>query len=148
MDVLTFETCWAVNSEIIKQVASSWSIFNQSRIWWLEHMILVADRRHVYTTSFRKSARKRRFGRHQTTAKQKDNLPYIRHLVCKCVSEWWVVIRPNDACYEAIMRERVSVFRSALQHRTSSITHIKLSFSEAQIQTMNIQWICDFIISL
>ena len=29
MDVLTFETCWAVNSEIIKQVASSWSIFIQ-----------------------------------------------------------------------------------------------------------------------
>ena len=27
MDVLTFETCWAVNSEIIKQVTSSWSIF-------------------------------------------------------------------------------------------------------------------------
>ena len=29
MDVLTFETCWVVNSEIIKQVISSWSIFIQ-----------------------------------------------------------------------------------------------------------------------
>ena len=29
MDVLTFETCWAANSEIIKQVTSSWSIFIQ-----------------------------------------------------------------------------------------------------------------------
>ena len=29
MDVLTFETCWAVNSEITKQVTSSWSIFIQ-----------------------------------------------------------------------------------------------------------------------
>ena len=29
MDVLTFETCWAVNSEIIKRVTSSWSIFIQ-----------------------------------------------------------------------------------------------------------------------
>ena len=29
MDVLTFETCWAVNSKIIKQVTSSWSIFIQ-----------------------------------------------------------------------------------------------------------------------
>ena len=29
MDVLTFETCWAVNSETIKQVTSSWSIFIQ-----------------------------------------------------------------------------------------------------------------------
>ena len=29
MDVLTFETCWAVNDEIIKRVTSSWSIFIQ-----------------------------------------------------------------------------------------------------------------------
>jgi len=29
MDVLTFETCCAVNSEIIKQVTTSWSIFIQ-----------------------------------------------------------------------------------------------------------------------
>jgi len=29
MDVLTFETCLAVNSEILKQVTSSWSIFIQ-----------------------------------------------------------------------------------------------------------------------
>jgi hypothetical protein len=29
MDVITFETCWAVNSEIIKQVTSSWSTFIQ-----------------------------------------------------------------------------------------------------------------------
>ena len=32
MDVLTFETCWAVNSEIIKQVKSSWSIFIELNI--------------------------------------------------------------------------------------------------------------------
>jgi len=29
MNVLTFETCSAVKSEIIKQVTSSWSIFIQ-----------------------------------------------------------------------------------------------------------------------
>ena len=29
MDVLTFETCWAVNSEIINEVTSSWFIFIQ-----------------------------------------------------------------------------------------------------------------------
>ena len=29
MDVLTFEICWAVNSEIINLVTSSWSIFIQ-----------------------------------------------------------------------------------------------------------------------
>ena len=29
LDVLTFETYWAVNSEIIKQVTSSWSVFIQ-----------------------------------------------------------------------------------------------------------------------
>ena len=33
MDVLTFETCWAVNSEIIIQVTSSWSIFIQLSRW-------------------------------------------------------------------------------------------------------------------
>ena len=33
MDVLTFETCWAVNSEIIKQVTSSWSVFIQLSRW-------------------------------------------------------------------------------------------------------------------
>ena len=32
MDVLTFEICWAVNSEIIKQVTSSCSIFIQTQI--------------------------------------------------------------------------------------------------------------------
>jgi hypothetical protein len=31
MDVLTSETCWALNNEIIKQVTSSWSIFIQLR---------------------------------------------------------------------------------------------------------------------
>ena len=29
MDVLTSETCWALNKVIIKQVASSWSLFTQ-----------------------------------------------------------------------------------------------------------------------
>ena len=31
MDVLTSETCWALNKVIIKQVASSWSLFTQLR---------------------------------------------------------------------------------------------------------------------
>ena len=40
MDVLTFETCWEINSEIIKQVTSSWSVFIQlshewSILWYL-----------------------------------------------------------------------------------------------------------------
>ena len=29
MDVLTYETCWALNNEIIKQLTSSWSLFIQ-----------------------------------------------------------------------------------------------------------------------
>jgi hypothetical protein len=29
MNVLTSETCWALNNEIIKQVTSSWSLFTQ-----------------------------------------------------------------------------------------------------------------------
>ena len=33
MDVLTFKTCRAVNSEIIKQLTSSWSIFIQISRW-------------------------------------------------------------------------------------------------------------------
>ena len=37
MDVLTFETCWAVNSEIIKQLTSSWSIFIQLSRWCTVH---------------------------------------------------------------------------------------------------------------
>jgi len=40
MDVLTSETCWAVNNEIIKQVTSSWSIFIQ-----LSSVIFVANSR-------------------------------------------------------------------------------------------------------
>jgi len=34
MDVLTSETCWALNNEIIKQVTSGWSIFIQTRHTW------------------------------------------------------------------------------------------------------------------
>ena len=32
MDVLTSETCWALNKEIIKQVTSSWSLFTQPNL--------------------------------------------------------------------------------------------------------------------
>ena len=32
MDVLTSETCWALNKEIIKQVTSSWSLFIQLKL--------------------------------------------------------------------------------------------------------------------
>ena len=40
MDVLTLETCWEVNSEIIKQVTSSWSIFNCHAACQQAHLIL------------------------------------------------------------------------------------------------------------
>ena len=33
MDVLTSETCWALNNEIKKQVTSSWSLFIQLSRW-------------------------------------------------------------------------------------------------------------------
>ena len=33
MDVLTSETCWALNNEIIQQVASSWSLFIRT-VWY------------------------------------------------------------------------------------------------------------------
>ena len=41
MDVLTFETCWAVNSEIIKQVTSSWSVFIQLRNTFWSYMYVI-----------------------------------------------------------------------------------------------------------
>ena len=40
MDVLKFETCWALNNEIIKQVTSSWSIFIQLSRWCKFQQIL------------------------------------------------------------------------------------------------------------
>ena len=38
MDVLTSETCWALNNEIIKQVTSSWSLFTQLFTWRPSHI--------------------------------------------------------------------------------------------------------------
>ena len=40
MDVLTSETCWAVNNEIIKQVTSSWSLFNYHRYMFKTYTFL------------------------------------------------------------------------------------------------------------
>ena len=39
MDVLTSETCWALNKEIIKQVTSSWSLFIQLRLLKFPHVV-------------------------------------------------------------------------------------------------------------
>ena len=49
MDVLTSETCWALNKVIIKQVVSSWSLFTQHftcsnrnlLIWELTYVIII-----------------------------------------------------------------------------------------------------------
>jgi len=46
MDVLTSETCWALNNEIIKQETSSWSLFNnQDDVRSNKHKILKVDSR-------------------------------------------------------------------------------------------------------
>jgi len=45
MDVLASETCWAVNNEIIKQVTSSWSLFNQ--LWRNQFIIPTLPCRHL-----------------------------------------------------------------------------------------------------
>ena len=37
MDVLTSETCWALNNEIIKHVTSNWSLFIQRLITFQDH---------------------------------------------------------------------------------------------------------------
>ena len=47
MDVLTVETCWALNNEIIKQVTSSWCIFIQlfrKHLYFETYHIIVVDK--------------------------------------------------------------------------------------------------------
>jgi hypothetical protein len=62
MDVLTFETCCAVNSEIIKRVTSSWSIFIEKIQVWLKfdmnsrYFTLNA---HIYFCTISRSVRRR-----------------------------------------------------------------------------------------
>jgi len=41
MDVLTSETCWALNNEIIKQMTSSWSVFIQQMSYLQQHKFYV-----------------------------------------------------------------------------------------------------------
>jgi len=48
MDILIFEKCWAVNSEIIKQVTSSWSIFTQLSVNTL-HQLTALKFIEIYT---------------------------------------------------------------------------------------------------
>ena len=43
MGVLTFETCWAVNGEIIKRVTSSWSFFIQLFIFLFSHAVVICS---------------------------------------------------------------------------------------------------------
>ena len=58
MDVLTFETCWALNNEIIKQVTSSWPIFIQvCTCFWFQSKLnyfltAVLCLSHIHNTSF------------------------------------------------------------------------------------------------
>jgi len=56
MDVLTSETCWALNKIIIKQVASSWSLFTQ--LCFLSFFLSspTCDARIVYRHSYSKSS--------------------------------------------------------------------------------------------
>jgi len=53
MDVLTSETCWALNKEIIKQVTSSWSLFTQlSNLIVTLHIFLLTDTFKLYSVFF------------------------------------------------------------------------------------------------
>jgi len=54
MDVLTFETCWALNKVIMKQVASSWSLFTQL----VYIMFPSAAEIRLFVTSFRSLMRR------------------------------------------------------------------------------------------
>jgi hypothetical protein len=52
MDVLTSETRWAVNSEIKKQVTSSWCIFKQHKGHILKQVSLFAEEQHWQSYSY------------------------------------------------------------------------------------------------
>ena len=52
MDVLTFETCWALNIQIIKQVTSSWSIFIQRCISFTNRPWEISGFRHKLRENF------------------------------------------------------------------------------------------------
>ena len=54
MDVLTSETCWALNKEIIKQVTSSWSLFIQLLLEvdaWMRHGALLDSKNTAISVS-------------------------------------------------------------------------------------------------
>ena len=57
MDVLTSETCWALNNEIKKQVTSSWSRFIQQRTVSLFTLILLSKELCVWTDASRTNRR-------------------------------------------------------------------------------------------
>jgi len=72
MVVLTFETCWAVNSEIIKQVTSSWSIFVQQALLIRCSVKNLSIRHALSTTAF--CVRIYRAGRTYSSFKLSRNL--------------------------------------------------------------------------
>ena len=85
MNVLTVETCWAVNSEIIKQVTSSWSFFIQVSLtlfksWhWscpIMHrtLIYLCSRKHLYVYDGHESGTNRKKRRGLTTCWFVQNL--------------------------------------------------------------------------
>ena len=49
MEVLIFETCWALNNEIVKQVTSSWSIFIQ--VYSCVHYVFILALRDAFFQS-------------------------------------------------------------------------------------------------
>ena len=61
-DVLTSETCWALNNEIIKQVTSSWSLFIQAvlNLLWIRdmHCLHFKNNKPVHLTTFRSRSKK------------------------------------------------------------------------------------------
>jgi hypothetical protein len=87
MTVITFETCWAVNSEIIKQETSSWSIFIQ-----------LTDRNKQKA---------------QQTVVSKSVCSVTSHVI-KRPYFWWIVAKGPCAMFRDIMRFflRWGVFRT------------------------------------
>jgi len=86
MDVLTSETCWTLNKEIIKQVTSIWSLFYQGRRWLIlghtdwETLWITCAFQHVISIMVMYNKSK------LFCIKQTDIHPVLLKFFCKCLS--------------------------------------------------------------
>jgi len=104
MDVLTSETCWALNNEIIKQVISSWSLFIQlfkvTSIYQPTNAHIISHKTHLkHSDMFRSSQIINRelcsllklyYGIHSSIRICKRGVVAAYQVVWECVVEQWL----------------------------------------------------------